>query len=81
MCFNHLTLTLRLAPKSTAKTLKAMHKDLWQTLITQLDEFIRKQDYRFRDESISEEEGIASRRTIAILTGEPKTTPHTKLST
>jgi len=81
MCFNHLTLTLRLAPKSTAKTLKAMHKDLWQTLIAQLDEFIRKQDYRFRDESISEEEGVASRRTIAILTGEPKTTPHTKLST
>jgi hypothetical protein len=81
MCFNHLMQTLRLAPKPIGKTLRTLHERLWQDIIGQLDEFIRKQDYRFRDEFISEEEGIASRRTIAILTGEPKTIIQTKLST
>ena len=81
MCFNHLMQTLRLAPKATGQTLKSMHQRLWQELIAQLDEFIRKQDYRFRDEEISEEEGIASRRTIAILTGEPRSIVNSKLST
>ena len=81
MCFNHLMQALRLAPKSTGQTLKNMHEHLWQEIIAQLDEFIRKQDYRFRDEEISEEEGSASRRTIAILTGEPKRFVNTNLST
>jgi hypothetical protein len=58
-----------------------MHESLWQEIIAQLDEFIRKQDYRFRDEVIGEEEAVASRRTIAILTGEPRLVISTKLST
>ncbi len=81
LCFNHLTQALKLAPKDVARTMKAVHKRLWQEMIAQLDEFIRKQDYRFRDEIISQEEAIASRRTIAILTGEPRTVDSTKLST
>jgi len=81
MCFNHLMQTLKLAPKNTGRTLKSMHVRLWQETIAQLDEFIRKQDYRFRSEEISEEEGVASRRTIAILTGEPRKIIQTKLST
>ncbi len=81
LCFNHLMQALRRAPKARGRTLKTMHERLWQDTIAQLDEFIRKQDYRFRDEAISEEEGIASRRTIAILTGEPRTIIQPKLST
>ncbi len=81
MCFNHLVLALHLAPKATAKTLKQMHERQWRELIARLDEFIRKQDYRFRQEVISEEEGVASRRTIAILTGEPRSVIQTKLVT
>ncbi len=71
MCFNHLVQALKLAPKPIGKKLKQMHAELWREIISQLDEFIRKQDYRFRNEAISEDEAIASRRTIAILTGEP----------
>ena len=81
LCFNHLMQMIKLAPKSTGQSLKTMHKRLWLNLDSQLDEFIRKQDYRFRHEEISEEEGVASRRTIAILTGEPRTIISTKLST
>jgi hypothetical protein len=72
MCLQHLAQTLLLAPKPMQQTLKQMHNTLWQTHIAHLDEFIRKQDYRFQDEMISQEEGLASRRTIAILTGEPR---------
>lgn len=81
MCFNHLTHALKLAPKDVARSLKAIHKRLWKEMVEQLDEFIRKQDYRFRDEIISQEEALASRRTIAILTGEPRTVEPTKIST
>ncbi len=81
LCFNHLMQALKLASKSTGQTLKAMHERLWRETIAQLDEFIRKQDYRFRSEEISEAEGVASRRTIAILTGQPRKIISTKLST
>ena len=72
LCLQHLGQSLLRAPGPVQKELKQMHKTLWQTHIAHLDEFIRKQDYRFRDEIISEQEGLASRRTIAILTGEPR---------
>jgi hypothetical protein len=72
MCFNHLMIALRLAPKSVSSTLKAIHERLWEILIAQLGEFIRKQDYRFRDEEISMEEGASSYRAVAVLTGESK---------
>ncbi len=81
MCFNHLALALHLAPKATAKSLKQMHERRWREIIAQLDEFIRKQDYRFRHEPISEEEAIASRRSIDILTGEPRGVIQAKLVT
>jgi hypothetical protein len=81
LCFNHLVQMIKLAPKSTGQSLKTMHQRLWMNLDSQLDEFIRKQDYRFRHEEISDEEGDASRRAITILTGEPRTIISTKLST
>lgn len=73
LCFNHLNAALAIASPTMARRLQQMHQRLWQIVIAQLDEFIRKQDYRFRDEIIDDEEGLASRRAIAILTGE---TPH-----
>ena len=74
LCVQHLSQTLLVAPNPMQKELRQMHESLWQAHIAHLDEFIRKQDYRFQDEIISEEEGLASRRTIAILTGEPRKT-------
>ena len=69
LCYNHLHQALQLsADKTTAAQLKGLHQRLWQRLIDHLDEFIRKHDYRFRDEPISDAEAEAIRRAIHILT-------------
>ncbi len=71
LCYNHLHQAIHLSPdKGTASQLKAIHQRLWQALIDHLNEFIRKHDYRFRDELISDAESEAIRRAILILTGE-----------
>ena len=71
LCYNHLHQAIRLSPdRETASQLKAIHQRLWQALIEHLDAFIRKHDYRFRHEPISDEETEAIRRAILILTGE-----------
>jgi len=41
---------------------------IWERLLAQLSEFIRKNDYRFRDEPVGEE-GDAWLRAIAALAG------------
>ncbi len=71
LCFAHLMQALPQAPEAVARALLTLHNTLWQDVIARLEEFIRKQDYRFRDETIAAEESEASRRAIAILTGEP----------
>ncbi len=71
LCYNHLHQAIRLSPNKTiAAQLKTSHQRLWQTTIARLDAFIRKHDYRFRDEPIQAEEAQAIHRAIAILTGE-----------
>ncbi|HEY81630.1 MAG TPA: hypothetical protein EYP25_13955 [Anaerolineae bacterium] len=71
LCYNHLHQAIRLSPdKKRASQLKAIHQRLWQALIDHLDAFIRKHDYRFRHEPISDEETEAIREAILILTGE-----------
>lgn len=69
LCYNHLHQAIQLSPnKAAASQLKALHQRLWQALIDHLDEFIRKHDYRFRDEAISDAEAEAIRRAIHVLT-------------
>jgi len=46
-----------------------LHSDIWQALIDQMGEFIRKRDYRYSQETISEEETAAVERSIETLTG------------
>ncbi len=71
LCYNHLTQALRLsANETTSRQLKALHQRLWRALVAHLDEFIRKQDYRFRHEPIQDEEREAIQRAVRILTGE-----------
>jgi hypothetical protein len=71
LCYNHLQQALTLAPdRTTRDQLAALHARVWRDLIARLDAFIRKHDYRFRDEVISDEESRAIIRAVAILTGE-----------
>jgi len=73
LCMAHFSQATTLtSDKTLIRKLKNSHRPIWEALDAHLSEFIRKQDYRFRDEPIPPEEAIASRRAIAILTGEPR---------
>ncbi len=75
LCYNHLRQAIHLAQPATAQALKDLHVHLWQQVVDHLDEFIRKHDYRFREEGILDEESEALRQAIRILTGEPRPSP------
>jgi hypothetical protein len=69
LCLSHLRLTLaRTRDPALFETLRAVHLDLWRGLIGELDEFIRKQDYRFADEEIGAE-GTSWSRAIDLVSG------------
>ena len=73
LCLPHLGQAIALtSDKTLTQTLKTSHQRIWDELDAHLSEFIRKQDYRFRDEPILPAEATASRRAMAILTGEPR---------
>ena len=72
-CLPHLGQALAMiSDKALSQTLKTSHQRIWEALDSDLSEFIRKQDYRFREEAILPAEAMASRRAMAILTGEPR---------
>ena len=69
LCLSHLRLTLsRTTDPDQFEALKAVHLALWRGLIGELDEFIRKQDYRFADEEIGAE-GTSWSRAIDLVSG------------
>ena len=71
LCLNHLQQALLTCKNQEVyATLLRLHELIWQEQIELLDEFIRKHDYRFRHEGISEAEGAAVERSINILTGD-----------
>ncbi|NOZ71417.1 MAG: hypothetical protein GXP38_05800 [Chloroflexi bacterium] len=72
LCRPHLLASLQQVPRNSkvGTALIELHVQLWQEVTQALQEFIRKKDYRFRDEPITDEERIAVDRSIAILTGE-----------
>jgi hypothetical protein len=56
LCFPHLRLALDTAPNQfTFATLVQIHQEKLSALIAELDEFIRKNDYRFQHEGFGEE--------------------------
>lgn len=69
LCLPHLRLAISLGIPEQAQTLQAWQTQVYQTLVGQLDEFIRKQDYRFASEPVGEE-GNAWRRAVAAVVGE-----------
>jgi Family of unknown function (DUF6062) len=72
ICVPHLRLTLRTAPDPESyERLRAGQSAIWQRLLDELDEFIRKQDHRFTREP-SGPESDSWRRAIDLVAGKPE---------
>jgi hypothetical protein len=71
LCLPHLRAALQRAPDSTTfERLRTAQLTAWQRLAAELDEFIRKQDYRFTREP-SGAEADSWQRAIGLTSGEP----------
>ena len=70
LCMPHLRLALSLAGSGAAKTLSGWQATAWRRLRGELDELIRKHDYRFRHEAVTDAEAVAWERGVAALVGE-----------
>lgn len=71
LCVPHLKDALnRVADSQTFERLRDAQLAVWQRLADELDEFIRKQDYRFQAER-SGPEGDSWLRAIGLVSGEP----------
>ncbi|MEN9938900.1 MAG: hypothetical protein RLZZ387_5479 [Chloroflexota bacterium] len=71
LCVPHLRSTLGRAPDAQGfDRLREAQLAVWRRLADELDEFIRKQDYRFAAER-SGAEGDSWSRAIALVSGEP----------
>lgn len=70
LCWPHLDQAVSAASDARVHAaLVDLHAAVWQTLIDQMAEFIRKRDYRFSDEVPSDDEAAAVERAIEALTG------------
>lgn len=70
LCWDHLDRALSICRDQAFPTLAALQVRVWEETIADLGEFIRKRDYRFSHEPLSDAETVSMVRTIAILTGE-----------
>jgi hypothetical protein len=71
LCLPHFRRTLARAPSGAeARLLVAAQKVVWQRLHDELGEFIRKNDYRFRDEPFGDEKD-AWLRALEAISGPP----------
>jgi hypothetical protein len=68
LCRVHLASTLRAADAATARALTARQAAAWRRLEAELDEFIRKHDYRFQGEAIDAERDVW-RRALRLTSG------------
>jgi hypothetical protein len=74
LCLEHFRLTLSFARKApAARILVAAQRSIWQRLHTELAEFIRKKDFRFKDEFFGSEKD-AWRRALEAISGPPPRT-------
>jgi hypothetical protein len=68
LCRVHLVNTLRAADTATARALAARQAAAWRRLEAELDEFIRKHDYRFQGEVLDAERDVW-RRALRLTSG------------
>jgi hypothetical protein len=70
LCLPHLRAVLGFKGAERAHdALMRTQRAAWQTLMGQLEEFIRKNDYRFRHEAMTPEEGTSWRRVLDVIVG------------
>ncbi len=70
LCLPHLIQAAGLAQDGgQVRRLASMQAAMLEILRGHLDEFIRKHDYRFRDEGVTQKEGVAWTRAIEALVG------------
>jgi len=67
-CLPHLRMLLEKSERSGREYLFSAHERKLSTLLSHLNEFIRKQDYRFRDEGCSDEEVSSWKRAVYFFT-------------
>jgi hypothetical protein len=70
LCLPHLRTVLLQGPESSAGRLVELQRQAWLNLESELDEFIRKNDYRFQGEAMGEE-ADSWKRAAHRLVGEP----------
>ncbi len=71
LCLSHLEQTLAHCPDAqTQATLVHIHEVAWGQISDHLSEFIRKHDYRFRHEPLTDAEAAAIEKAMAALSGE-----------
>jgi hypothetical protein len=77
LCLPHLRTTLRLrGAERGVDALMEVQRQAWAQLMAELEEFIRKNDYRFTHEQMSEAEATSWTRVLDVLQGlNDKTTP------
>jgi hypothetical protein len=71
LCAPHLRMALSRARGAQAERIKAEQLVIWQRLIAELDEFIRKLDYRFTHEGMGAE-GDAWDRALDLVAGKTR---------
>jgi hypothetical protein len=71
LCLPHFQVVLVHAGDQAARTLAQWQEGALCHLRDELDELIRKHDYRFQGEAISDEEAVSWKRAVAAAIGEP----------
>ncbi len=72
LCLPHFQITIGYASQGAAKQLAAWQTEAWSRLRSELDELIRKHDYRFRSEPVTDAESVSWQRAVAAVVGEPE---------
>ena len=70
ICLPHFQLALAQGSQSAGNALAAWQAQAWSRLRDDLDALIRKHDYRFRSEPVTEEEADSWERAVAAVVGE-----------
>jgi hypothetical protein len=70
LCLPHFQLVLSHASAGQTKTLAAWQAEAWRKLRGELDELIRKHDYRFREEVVGEDEADSWERAVSAIIGD-----------
>jgi Family of unknown function (DUF6062) len=70
LCFPHLTRLLeRLESPEDLRFVLDLTRDKLEALQAQMAELVRKNDYRFQSEGITESEGLAWRKAMSLISG------------